>query len=217
MKLKRIASLCSSKGVFYLMDQVDQEGAILRQWLGDGYASYPLEGLPYLDTENLCAMFDISDAKQEKCGFYHKKTPASLNMDDIDEGEREVAMPKLYVRYNGMDLLPLETSLGVIFIQSKYLSPVDDSDYLRLFERHSKNGGVYIAAKNGMLIQAVIMPVEVVTQDFVDQLDTLSYQSAQALERKELRREPEEDKDQGTLFQVDFAAGKVLPPEEAGK
>ena len=47
MKLKKVASICDKTGLFHLYDQVDGTGTFERQWLGDGYAAYPIDGMPY--------------------------------------------------------------------------------------------------------------------------------------------------------------------------
>ena len=60
MKLKKVAALCCQSGAVRLLDQVDGTGEVVRQWLGDGYAAYPMDGLPCVNTDNVCAMFDIS-------------------------------------------------------------------------------------------------------------------------------------------------------------
>lgn len=58
MKLKKVLSICKTNGLYYLYDRIDRSGEIT-QWLGDGYALYPLDGLPILDEESFCAVFDI--------------------------------------------------------------------------------------------------------------------------------------------------------------
>ena len=66
MKLKKVAALCARQGAFYLLDEVDGDGELMRQWLGDGRSAYPLSGLPVLDEANLCAMFDIPEKRDRK-------------------------------------------------------------------------------------------------------------------------------------------------------
>lgn len=204
MKLKKVAALCCQSGAIRLFDQVDGTGEVVCQWLGDGYAVYPMVGLPYMDTDNICAMFDISEKKQEKMTFRHAPAPESINWDDADQAERQLDDPKLCVRYECREMLPLRTSEGIIFIQEKYLAPLDNLDYMHLYERRSKGGGVYIVAKVGMMIQAVIMPMDVVNEDFVDKLDELTAMCRAALLKKNMmkaeRDQEKQDQGQGTLF-----------------
>ena len=68
MKLKKVLSICKANGLYYLYDRIDRSGEIT-QWLGDGYALYPLDGLPILDEESFCAVFDITREAREKKSF----------------------------------------------------------------------------------------------------------------------------------------------------
>lgn len=199
MKLKKVAALCSQIGAFYLYDQADRQGEIVCQWLGDGNAVYPIAGLPYMEMDHVCAMFDIPAKKQEKMIFRHTVAPESINWEDSDQEERQLDDPKLCLRYGGREVLPLRTSAGITFIQEKYLAPLDSLEYLRLYERRSRSGGVYIAAKIGMVVQAVIMPVDIVNEDFVDKMDELTEMCRAALLKKN-QMQAERDRGQGTLL-----------------
>ena len=41
MKLKKVAAICDKSGTFKLLDQVDENGEFICQWLGDAAAFYP--------------------------------------------------------------------------------------------------------------------------------------------------------------------------------
>ena len=207
MKLKKVAAICGQSGMFNLFDQIDETGEVSCQWLGDGGACYPIVGMLYMGTENLCAMFDIPEKKQEKLIFKHDKAPDNINWKDADPLEYSLGSPKLCVRWEGRELLALRTSAGIAFIQEKYLAPLDNLDYMRLYERKSRDGGVYIVAKIGMVIQAVIMPIDVVTDSFVDKLDELTRMCRDAMMKKNLMR-AERDREQGTLFRGGEDAGE---------
>lgn len=212
MKLKKVAAICTQSGMFNLFDLADKNGEVSCQWLGDGYAAYPIVGMPYMGTENLCAMFDIPEKKQEKLIFRHDKAPDNINWKDADPLEYSLGSPKLCVRWEGRELLPLRTSAGITFIQEKYLAPLDNLDYMSLYERKSKGGGLYIAAKIGMMIQAVIMPMDVINRDFVDSMEELTALCLTALRKKDLmqaeREQVARDREQGTLFQENGDAAK---------
>lgn len=184
MKLKRVAALCGQAGMFCLYDQADENGEISRQWLGDGTGVYPLAGLPYMDTDNLCAMFDIPEKKREKWLFRHRQAPGDINWGDTDTEERQLTDPKLCLRHEGRELLPLRTTAGITFIQEKSLAPLENLEYLRLYERRLRSGGVYIVAKVGLVVQAVIMPVDVVNEDFVREMTELTELCRAALMKK---------------------------------
>ena len=88
MKLKKVAALCAKRGAFYLLDEVEENGELIRQWLGDGRSAYPLSDLPVLGEENLCAMFDITEKRRKKCVLARKPMPDSLDVEDYAKGER---------------------------------------------------------------------------------------------------------------------------------
>lgn len=44
MKLKKVISLCHQRKTFRLFDKISENGEIV-QWMGDGCAAYPLNGL----------------------------------------------------------------------------------------------------------------------------------------------------------------------------
>lgn len=206
MKLKKVAALCSQTGMFYLFDQIDENAEVICQWLGDGYAAYPMDGLPYMDTDNICAMFDIPEKKQEKLIFRREQAPDTINWSDNDPTEYQLDDPKLCVRYEGRDMLPLRTSAGITFIREKYLAPLDNLEYMHLYERKYRGGGIYIVAKIGMIIQAIIAPMDVVNKEFVSRMEELTDLCRVAILKKN-RAQVERDQNQGTLFQRGEDAG----------
>ena len=203
MKLKKVAARCIKVEAFHLLDEVGEGGEFIRQWLGDGYAIYPLSGLPVLDESNLCAMFDISDKKRKKCLFSKKQIPESLNVEDYTKGERALYDEWPTVEHNGYVVKPLSTGDSVVFVQTAYLSPLEDmADYLRFYERVNDTGQKYIVAKNGMEIAAVIMPVDTIKLGFVEKLEALAHKCRVTLEKQEEReREKAMRRVMGPLFQ----------------
>ena len=212
MKLKKVGAICNAGGCYYLMDERDAAGEIVGQWLGDGRSAYPLVGLPVMDLENICAMFDITEKKREKLVMRRADVPDSMNWEDTAPLERQLDDPKLCVRYDGRDLLPLETTAGVTFIQEKYLLPLDGLEYMRLYERQSASGGLYIVVKIGMILQAVIMPMDLPDKDFMEALNDLTSQCRDAMRKKALipKQESVPEREPGPLFQVDESTGEVV-------
>lgn len=158
MKLKKVLSICKANGLYYLYDRIDRSGEIT-QWLGDGYALYPLDGLPILDEESFCAVFDITGKQREKILFRHERLPEHLNVEDVAAGDKLVREYETTFINGGLRLKPLKTNNGVMFIRSLYLSPLEDViDMVQFYERTAPQGGSYIVAKAGFLTAAVIMP-----------------------------------------------------------
>lgn len=209
MRMKKIAALCNAEKRYYLMNQKNAAGETVYQWLGDGRASYPLVGLPYMELENICAMFDITEKKRENLFLHQSDARETINWEDTDITERPIKEPKLCVRYEGRDLLPLETSEGITFIQEKYLDPLDSLEYMQLFERGFKGGGLYIVAKIGMIIQAVIMPMKLPDKSFMELLDDLTRRCRDAMWRQEAQRRAQSNDGESSLLEVDKSTGEV--------
>ena len=123
MKLKKVLSICKTNGLYYLYERIDRSGEIT-QWLGDGYALYPLDGLPILDEESFCAVFDITGKQREKILFRHERLPEHLNVEDVAAGDKLVREYETTFINGGLRLKPLKTNNGVTFIRSLYLSPL---------------------------------------------------------------------------------------------
>lgn len=202
MKLKKVGAICNAGGCYYLINQTDADGENVYQWLGDGRSAYPLVGLPVMDVENICAMFDITEKKREKLIMRQMDAPDTMNWEDTDPLERQIGDPKLCVRYDGRDLLPLETTAGITFIQEKYLLPLDGLEYMRLYERRGTDGGLYIVAKIGMILQAVIMPMDLPDKNFMELLNDLTSQCQDAMRRRALaqRKDAALEQEPGPLF-----------------
>ena len=92
------------------------------------------------------------------------------------------------IGYAGRVLQPLHTSQGLQFIDTKYLEPLAEyKDMLALYERTDTSGQTYIAAKNGLILVAVIMPFDAINEKFVQQLQAFTRDCKVALEIKQER------------------------------
>ena len=200
MKLKKVISLCHQRKTFRLFDKISECGEIV-QWLGDGFAAYPLNGLPILDEETLCAVFDISEKQLKNTSVRRLTMPDALNVDDTDPAERALSDDDFSIIYGGTELKPLKTRNGIIFIQQKYIAPLEDVlDVVQLYERVTPDGQTYIAAKVGLLIAAVIFPYSVINEKFVKRLEEVARESRRVLNEPPPVRMAERDPDQGDMF-----------------
>ena len=205
MKLKKVISLCNQQKTFRLFDKISGNGEIV-QWMGDGFAAYPLNGLPILDEETLCAVFDISEKQLKNTSVRRRTRPDALNVGDTDPDERILKDDDFSITYGGTQVKPLKTRNGIIFIQQKYLAPLEDVlDVVQLYERVTPDGQTYVAAKAGLLIAAVIFPYRLVTEKFVNRLEEITRESRRALNDpppgQRAVRMAERDPDQGSMFE----------------
>ena len=164
----------------------------------------------------------LKDARGNKSlrSFAREIGISHTHLDSLERGydprtEKPVEREAISIAYSGKTLKPLQTRRGLVFIESRYLSPVSDIlDVLELYERITPGGTPYIVAKAGFLLQAVIMPYDVISQQFVDNLKRLTEQCALSLDLREREKalaraaEPEQ-----FSLNVDPATGEIVEDE----
>lgn len=218
MKIKSIAAICKKNKNIAIFERYNDGGDLVTQYIGDGSAVYPVIGLPPLDAESLLTIFDVPEKDRDN---YFVKTlgiPAGISFEDTDATERQVERETLSIIYSGKTLKPIRTTRGLVFIESRYLAPVNDVlDVLELYERRTAEGAPYIVAKAGFLLQAVIMPYDVINQQFVESLQGLTRECEFTLSEKE--RKEREARDHFTepeqyALNVDPDTGEIVEESE---
>jgi len=215
MKIKNIAALCKNRNTIYLYDAPEINGFI-QQWIGDGNSFYPITNLPYMSISNVCNLFELSAKQLSDFNLQHETLP-DLNFKDNADYEIQLDPDPIWIIYQGKYLKPWASSEKPLYVEGKYLKPLADAaEYLKLFERRSSTGQPYIVAKTGFILAAVIMPCDVITEAFVDAVESLARRS-----RRELNtRGYHADKvvEQMTLMyggkRLDTSTGEVLEEEE---
>lgn len=170
MKIKTLSSMLQQDGTIKVWDVPPNFREEPVQWIGNDHALYPLFDLPYLDRDELFTIFDIPEKKRDGILFKHfTEPPEYLSFEDKAECENILDRAYCDITYAGMDLIPLKTQGGISLIDRKYLSPLKDlMPGLVLFERVTAGQGIYIAVKFGMLIKALIMPEDLITEQLVN-------------------------------------------------
>ena len=166
MKIKRIEKLCKDAGYIFLYDEqnvvdVTEDDVTTwptRQWMGDGYAVYPMDGMPYLDEGGVCAIFDIDEKKRDKIVINHfENMPEYVSLAD----QLETDEPLEEVRFQmslGSDELALFRDEGgrLIVIRADYKKPIDNWKECRCFKRMSENGNPFVAVMSGCILRGII-------------------------------------------------------------
>lgn len=154
MKIKNIAAICKKNKYAVIYERYGESGGVI-QYIGDGAAAYPVTGLPALDKESLLTIFDVPEKQREDWFVQVAGIPSEISFEDMDANEKPVEREAISIAYSGKTLKPLQTRRGLVFIESRYLSPVSDIlDVLELYERITPGGTPYIVAKAGFLIPA---------------------------------------------------------------
>ncbi len=196
MKIKKIVDICQKRGVLYLYNNGGE------QWLSDGMALYPLYGAPAFSTEALATAYDIQDKTVDKMAMrYFVELPTAFDFGDVADGEHEASRWKFSINYNGQQLIPyaLNDNRGVAFVNAKYLEPITDRDRPVLFERYTEAGQLYFAAKEGLLLTAIILPEDIICKDFVDSVGWLAERCSQTLDERMIHQTKEGDAPDGQM------------------
>ena len=180
MKIKAVAALCSKVKQIVLYHEAG------RQWAGDGMSAYLLpEAMGTLSTGALTAIFDIPTDKAADMLIRDIPMPEPYDTEDEGEEEEELRFDLASsITYNGTELLPLMTPDGrIYFIKIKYLRPITDCEGLRLSLRRTDGGQSYVAAKDGMFLVAIIMPL--LPKDYMQEWLCDLHQGAEKTESRE--------------------------------
>ena len=189
MKFQKIQQLCKSSRRIVI---ISPEGGSV-QWISDGYALYPLYGLPHLAGDSVFTLFDIPKDKRDKIYLDEREClPVHINVADCDEGEVVLYRESVELTYHGKTLIPIRGSQGVIFLEKKYLQPFTDvKDGVNLSERSFSDGRPYVVVKEGFLLVGVILPAEIASPELADLLANLGELTAISAENAEKRsKEP---------------------------
>lgn len=181
MKIKKVEAVVKKERRIVVSD-----GAYC-QWMQFRGAFYPLYGLPAMAKVSFFKMFDIPADKWEKYYYNEIPLPDGISFEDICKEEQVLDRGRLRVVLGGRTLEPLVTSQGLIFFDVRYLAPFADDDNYELYERTAADGSPYIAVKSGMELAGVILPHDVVDEEFIKTLEDLLELSRVALENQQKR------------------------------
>ncbi|MFT8889458.1 MAG: hypothetical protein ABF904_11655 [Ethanoligenens sp.] len=188
MKLKAIARLCAKSKAISVIDVPGNQGDTVVQWIGNFSAIYPVFDLPRLEKESVLTIFDVKSDKRDDYFFQEIGVPGRMCLDDSSTNEVEIdqGIFGIEIVIHGVTLQPLKTSQGVTFIDTDYLAPLGDYENVELFERISTDDKtIYIVAKVGLVIKAVIQPYSLINQDFANKMWELSRACTHAMEYKQ--------------------------------
>ncbi len=170
MKIKKIIDIFKQTGRVILYEGQDC------QWLGNGAAVYPLYGLPRFDNSTLCETYDITDKQAEKIVFTHADAlPSGFEFTDTADSEVLMEEHVFTFIYGGRKVRGYPTSQGIAFLDMKYLTPFVDVDIsnINLYERYNSAGCLYFAVKVGLLLQGVVMPIDIIDEGLMRELEKL--------------------------------------------
>lgn len=180
-KIKKAFDICKKNKIISIFGNEKGE-----QWLSDGYAVYPIFGLPELNEDYICKLYDINDAQRDKIRFTISQTKPLIDVEDCSADETPAEMWDISIIYDGKVMLPISTAEGLMFIDRVYLNPFVDmpNETMALALRKDFKGTPYFAVKFGMIAYGFICAYEIVDEDFVRQLKSLYIESDMILKNK---------------------------------
>lgn len=201
MKLKSIVAICKSSKTAEVYTVPNTE----ERWIGAGKAIYQINNLPELDRESLLTILDVPEKEKEKwfIDFWTDSNPKGMSLKDVVAEEYQVETLKVNISCMEKSLVPIKVHKGIVFIDQKLLSPLIDIRPLMLYERKTAGGNVYIAAKAGMMLKAVIIPTDIISKNLVDDMKTIAHYCDLMLEQKKI-------KENLGQIQIDVGTGEVI-------
>lgn len=102
MKIKKAFDICKKNKVISIFGNEKGE-----QWLSDGSAVYPIFGLPELNEDYICKLYDINDAQRDKIRFTISQAKPLIDVDDCSADETPAEMWDISIIYDGKVMLRL--------------------------------------------------------------------------------------------------------------
>lgn len=150
------------------------------QWIGDGQSLFPLYNSPIFTKETLLGTYDVPDDKQSEITYREIEKFENVGLDDYLEEDVETERLSIVLNMHGLNLNVYLVDNKIYFIDRKYLSVFDEE--INLFGRKSAEGKMCFVAKAGFVIMGIIMPENIVSENFVRDLDILCAKTKEVFE-----------------------------------
>lgn len=156
MKIKDIAAIIKKSGVMYLTEP-DENGV---QFAGDGAGMYFLNVPFTIDSPaQLLQLMDIENTPDKpfpaKIVDYSKNEMFRDEAKELPASESQIRIDTVY----GNTYSVFNYGDRCMLIQTRYLKCKDKETMF--FVRQSEDGRLYLVAKHGLFLYAVILPVEI--------------------------------------------------------
>lgn len=133
----------------------------MRQYISNGFAAYPLDGMPYLQEKHLATVLDLSEKQAETMVLRMDESPEEIDFRDGAEGEVMAEPAEVGIVWNERPLLPLGVRGTTYFINCDYLKPITaEYKHTELWYRKTPEGTPYFAVKEGLMLVGIVMPLK---------------------------------------------------------
>lgn len=158
MKINKIAGICKPARLIKLYDEPDGSDV---QWCGTKAVIYPLYSLPVLDSDTVGPVMSITDKEMKKIIVEHESIPDYYDISDNAVGEKLLngSLIRIVIGSTTYNAYRRPGERGLLFINADYLKPLlGGEDDPELYLREGGLTGEYIAAKQGLMLAAIIEP-----------------------------------------------------------
>lgn len=198
MKLAKFAKLVK-QGHFLYLAHVKDSGV----WLGIRAGFYKASGLPdTVDEATILTILDFDSKAQEKiiveeCEFESEADMFGMNLSS--DSRRDIGakrFPVAAVRSGTIASALLCDDGDLVFYSENLLTPLADvfkeSDYAELTVRMDERGRRYVVVRDGFETLAGFMPLQVITEEYLGELEDFHARCADQYFREENKKEKRE-------------------------
>lgn len=173
MKIKKLAALCKKNKRAIIYERKIEGTEAVQQYISNGYAIYPVFGLPQLDKESLLTIFDVDQEDWEKWHVSIKDGAPDEYIQEIWQEEEAIERWFQPIIHNGDVIKSVYLHGKTVFFNDAFLDPIRDGENLLYYGRFDPRGEPVIVVKSGLLLQGTIMPVKVADETWLSMMETM--------------------------------------------
>lgn len=213
MKINKFVGLVKKKGTCYW---INTDNGV---YLGTRESLYSANTLPYVeDREQVTAILDLDKKSQDKVAVmieHRPKTTLAHGIEMCNEAlPDDVRAERMFLAatVDGVSYTALLDDDGeLIFFSESLLAPIadilkEDQGYISYYIRKNENGQPYIIVKDGFITLAAIMPVKILNEGYIAELQKFLKRCMEQFEKEKIR--------DAALAEMDEAQRRLQDPDE---
>lgn len=164
MRIKALAACAKDDGLLTLLDEVDEEGEVVRQYVMlRNRAIYPLDGMPLLNEQTLLTVMDVPKEKHSAYQVDRARMSERLKLmvEDCKASDVEMQRGHWGLAMNGLVMTPVfswnSEDERVWFVETDLLKVLADERGVELYLR-KVDGSHVLVAMLGMVTIGCLTP-----------------------------------------------------------
>lgn len=168
MRFNKILKLCKDTQRVLLINDLKNN----MQYLSDGYAMYPMLGLPKMTMDNIQNLMGLTDTQRNGWIFHERNEIEEIYTLDAVESEEIINPLPITLNTVKGHLRTYTSSVGLMLINKQYIDALSCNGDIELYLRIDKNDNPLVICKSGMLNYGTILP-QIPDNDMRTQFKTL--------------------------------------------